>query len=127
MKPEQWQYLDPQGLLEYDALMKNYIHDNDKVLYNDTATWDSMPDLVGRVGYVYVYSDWGVSPDGRNIAGFKIGDGETKLKDLLFTAQMFDDHVHNTIIHITQAEREYWNNKVTCDYSTDSEKLIFSK
>ena len=98
-----------------------------KVLYDTTAHWDAKPDLIAKEGYIYIYSDWGESPDGKKIAGFKVGDGITPLIDILFTDQMYDDHIKNAIVHITQEEREYWNDKVTCSYISELEKIIFSK
>lgn len=39
-----------------------------------------------------------------------------------------DDHINNTIVHITQAEREFWNNKVTTDDSNIAgEELILTR
>ena len=41
-------YLDPIGLSQYDALIKQYIADTEitKVLYADTVTWNSQAQLV---------------------------------------------------------------------------------
>lgn len=98
-----------------------------KVLYHSSAYWNSRPDLIGQRGFIYIYSDWGTSPDGRKVAGFKVGDGETLLADIIFTDQMWDDHIKDAVRHITQEERERWNNKVTCSYVENLERIIFSK
>lgn len=120
-------YLDKQGLALYDQLIKHYINTEAKIFYETSAYWDAHPELITESGCIYIYSDWGTSPEGKKIAGFKVGDGETRLYDVPFTDQMYDDHIHNTIIHITQEERTDWNNKVTCFYIGDLERLIFSK
>ena len=121
------EYLDKQGLALYDELLKKYIAREDaKVFCDTTEHWDAKPDLISEYGNVYIYSDWGVSPDGKQIAGFKVGDGETRLYDVPFTDQMYADHIKDTIIHITQQEREDWNNKVACFYIKDLERLIFT-
>jgi len=120
-------YLDEEGLRLYDILIKQHIASEDKVLYDTMENWDAQPDLMSKEGYVYIYSDWGTSPDGRKVAGFKVGDGETLLKDIIFTDQMYNDHIHDIICHITQEERENWNNKVTCFYVKNLEKLVFQK
>lgn len=121
------QYLDKHGLALYDQLIKNYISTEAKIFYDTTAHWNENPDLITQHGCIYIYSDWGVSPDGRNIAGFKVGDGETRIADVPFTDQMYDEHIHDTIAHITQEERMNWNDKVTCFYMKDLERLIFAK
>lgn len=97
------------------------------ILYASTEYWNSHPDIVGKAGYIYIYSDWMEDPEYGKIAGFKVGDGETLLVELSATDQMWQDHVTDAIRHITQAERDAWNNKVTCDFIAELEQLIFSK
>ena len=120
------QYLDKHGLQLYDELLKHYITQESKIYYDTTANWDAKPDLITESDCVYIYSDWGTDPAGRLIAGFKVGDGETRLADLPFTDQMYADHINDTVRHITQQERTDWNNKVTCFYIRDLERVIFS-
>ena len=120
------QYLDKHGLALYDELLKRYINKEAKIYYDTTENWDEKPDLITESGCIYIYSDWGRDPVGRLIAGFKVGDGETRLLDLPFTDQMYADHINDTVAHITQQERTDWNNKVTCFYLKDLERIIFS-
>lgn len=123
-------YLDPNGLSQYDALIKQYIIDTeiDKVLYDSTASWNSQPQLVSQVGYIYIYSDYKQDGEGNNIPGIKVGDGNAYLIDLPFSTKLIDEHIANAIIHITQAERDFWNNKVTCYIDENNiTRLIFSK
>ena len=120
-------YLDENGLRLYDILIKHHITSEEKVFYDTMEHWDSQPGLVGKIGCIYIYSDWGTSPDGRKVAGFKVGDGITLLKDIIFTDQMYDDHIHDLLAHVSTEDRENWNNKVTCFYIKNLEKLIFSK
>ena len=127
MSEPKTQYLDKHGLQLYDELLKHYISKDSKIFYDTTEHWDAKPYLTTELGCIYIYSDWGVSPEGKAIAGFKVGDGITRLYDVPFTDQMYDDHIHDTIAHITQEERENWNDKVTCFYIKDLERLIFSK
>jgi hypothetical protein len=121
------QYLDKHGLQLYDELLKHYINKEAKIYYDTTENWDKKPDLITESGSVYIYSDWGRDPVGRLIAGFKVGDGETRLLDLPFTDQMYADHINDTVSHITQQERTDWNNKITCFYVKDLERVIFAK
>ena len=124
------QYLDPTGLSQYDALIKQYIADTEitKVLYADTATWNSQAQLVSQIGYIYIYSDYKQDGEGNNIPGIKVGDGNAYLIDLPFSTKLIDEHIADAVIHITSAERDFWNNKVTC-YIDDNNitRLVFSK
>lgn len=119
-------YLNEHGLALYDELLKRYISQESKIYYDTTAHWDEKPDFVPEGGCVVIYSDWGRDPTGRLVAGFKVGDGTTRLLDLPFTDQMYADHINDTVIHITQQERTDWNNKVTCFYLKDLERIIFT-
>lgn len=123
-------YLDPNGLSQYDALIKQYIADTEvtKVLYADTATWNSQAQLVSQQGYIYIYSDYKQDSSGNNIPGIKVGDGNAYLIDLPFSTKLIDEHIADAVIHITQAERDFWNNKVTCYIDENNiTRLIFSK
>ena len=105
-----------------------YVVGGGKVLYATTATWNSQPQLMSARGYIYIYSDWKQDDQGNNIAGMKIGTGNAYLIDLGFKEQIFYDHIMDVVKHVTQEEREFWNNKVTCFESTvEGELLIFTK
>ena len=99
-----------------------------RVLYATTATWNSQPQLVSARGYLYIYSDYKQNGQGQNIAGFKVGDGNAFLIDMPFTDEVMQDHITDTVHHITQAEREFWNNKVRCfiDAEIQNDNLIFT-
>lgn len=98
----------------------------DKIFYNTTEYWNSRPTLLTKQGYIYIYSDYKQS-EGENIAGIKIGDGTSYLIDMPFTDKPLDDHIADTVKHITATEREFWNNKVRCFIDPENaEKLIFT-
>lgn len=101
------------------------IEANNRVLYGTTATWNSQPQLISKAGYIYLYSDWQQNDNGQYIAGVKIGDGSAYLIDLPFQENDYFEHIHDTIMHITSAEREFWNNKVRCYIDTNGQ-LIFT-
>lgn len=93
-----------------------------KVLYASTATWNSKPKTLSKAGYIYIYSDY---RDGK--PAIKIGDGKAYLIDLPFTDDEFVEHINNNVIHITQEERDSWNNKVRCYIDPNNEnRLIFT-
>lgn len=96
-----------------------------KVLYATTATWNSQPELVSARGYVYIYCDYRQDGQGRNIASIKVGDGLAYLIDLPFTDELLYDHIYDQVRHITQEEREFWNNKVSC-FLSGEDNLVFT-
>lgn len=65
--PDKLNYLDKHGLQLYDQLIKNYINTEAKIFYDTTAHWNSKPELITEHGCIYIYSDWGTSPDGRQM------------------------------------------------------------
>lgn len=95
-----------------------------KVLYATTATWNSQPTLISARGYIYLYADYKQNSQGQDIAGMKVGDGQSYLIDMPFTDSLLYDHADNTVIHLTQDEREFWNNKVRCYIDPQNEQNI---
>lgn len=105
-----------------------YVKDDSKVLYATTETWNNQPGLIAQAGYIYIYSDWRKDDENRTIAGLKVGDGVSYLIDIPFTTEDFVEHMSDQVCHITQAEREFWNNKVRCYMTTINEdgQLVFT-
>lgn len=98
-----------------------------RVLYATTATWNSQPELISARGYIYIYCDYRQNEQGQNIASAKIGDGNAYLIDLPFVDELVYEHISDNIRHITQEEREFWNNKVRCYMSeVQGDNLIFT-
>ena len=92
-----------------------------------TEEWNSTPDLMTRNGHVYVYTDHAQDSEGNNIPGIKIGTGREYLIDAPFIDAVYAEHITNDIIHITQEEREFWNDKMRCYIDeNDNEKLVFT-
>lgn len=99
-----------------------------KILSDTTTGWNSLPNLIGEKGVLYIYTDHLVNDQGENIPGFKVGDGLAYLIDLPFADDLYLDHIHNTDIHVTLAEKLFWNNKERTYISEDDEEnLIFTK
>ena len=98
------------------------------VLYNTTAGWNAQPQLVAAANTLYVYADRSFDASGNPVPGFKVGDGNAYLIDVPFSDAIFQEHIANTEIHITQSEREFWNSKERCyTNNNDPETLIFTK
>ena len=108
--------------------------------WNTVAYWESQRSLVTKAGVIYVYNDYRVV-DGVKYPNFKIGDGKTYLVDLPFNSidpaiaeeldrlvERVDDHIADTESHVSESDREFWNNKVTSFISEDNpEQLVLSK
>lgn len=107
-----------------------------QVYYDTTENWNRNPTLLSERGAVYIYSDYEYYEDAAGnrtpIAGLRIGDGTSYLIDLPFvnslTAHLIISHVANQAVHISEAERVFWNNKISAYIDpNDPEALIFSK
>lgn len=104
---------------------------NANVVIDTTAHWAERTEYIPRKGTIVVYSDRNVI-EGVNYPGVKIGDGSAYLVDLPFvgddlvmqTMAVINAHATNVNIHVTAAEKEYWNNKL--DSGIDGETLILS-
>ena len=107
--------------------LQNYLNANlDKqVLFNTTAGWNSQTTLVSELNTLYVYTDHQTDNQGNSVAGIKAGDGNAYVVDLPFTDAIATEHIADTTMHITNAERTAWNNKVRCYYA-GTENLIFT-
>ena len=98
----------------------------ERFLYGTVAYWDSYPSLIAQQGTVYVYTDYS-EVEGQLVPNFKIGDGTSYLLDMPFVSANMDEHIQDEIRHITQNEREKWNNKVSVSISAlDDENLVFT-
>ena len=101
-----------------------------------TANWNANIHFIPFRGEIIVYSDYGHIDDGFgnqiDVPGIKIGDGNAYLIDLPFVGedqkriilQQLQEHANNQEIHISQAERKFWNNKLNCDVKNGN--LIFN-
>lgn len=94
------------------------------VEYNTTAGWNSNPSFITNEGVIYIYTDRKI--DGKVVPGIKIGNG-APLIDLAFIDQDYAEHILDQVRHITQTEREYWNNKSLVDINAADETMIITK
>jgi hypothetical protein len=82
-----------------------------------TANWNSQTTLRSVNNCIYVYTDF-KTEDGVNIPGFKIGTG-AYLIDIPFVTDWIEDGL------VTNAEREFWNNKVTAILDQNNQELLY--
>ena len=107
-----------------------------RAYYDTKAAWDAQPLLISEPRVIYIYSDYDYIEDEAGnrtaVAGLKIGDGVNYLIDLPFvgdlTTKIIVEHLADSVSHLTSAEREFWNNKVSCFFRDgEPENLVFSK
>ena len=96
------------------------------IYYDTVENWNNQPDRIAKKGDIYIYLD---APQAYGGTGprIKIGNGGY-LIDLMFVDQNYFDHLQNNTIHITQEERENWNDKVGVTVVQDNgNQLLFYK
>lgn len=101
-----------------------------------TAFWDAAVGYIPKPGELIIYNDYRKETrDGiiHNIPGMKIGTGNAYVQDLMFITDIQSDalleHIRNHDIHVTQAEKEFWNRKlnVTDAQEVVGEALVFNR
>lgn len=100
-------------------------HLDKQVLFNTTAGWNAQAALVSQADTLYIYTDYQRDSSNNPVAGIKVGDGNAYLIDLPFTDAIAMEHIADNTRHITSAEREFWNDKVSCYYA-GTEQLVFT-
>lgn len=102
-----------------------------------TAEWNTIRQFIPMRGEVIIYTDHGQIEDEFhrkiNVPGIKIGDGNAYLIDLPFAGDDVSyqilhelrEHTSNQVIHVTQAERDFWNNKI--NYQVSDGRLIINR
>lgn len=101
-----------------------------------TQHWNEARGFIPLPGEVIIYEDYEtktytVEEYGEtvtktvNIPNIKIGTGNAYVQDLAFvdekTREILMDHIRNQDIHVTLAEKLFWNNKINVD---DAEEQI---
>ena len=107
-----------------------------KLKRDTTQHWNEARGFIPLPGEVIVYDDYEtktytVEEYGEtvtktvNIPNIKIGTGNAYVQDLAFvdekTREILMDHIRNQDIHVTLAEKLFWNNKINVD---DAEEQI---
>ena len=103
-----------------------------KVQVNTTDYWNRQIGYIPDRGDIIVYSDYNGGVDGSTegyVPGVKIGDGSAYCIDLPFItdaiAQQLLAHIADTTVHVTEADRDFWDNKLNCE--ANGETLILTR
>lgn len=90
--------------------------------YGTTEEWNNQIGYIPVPGEIIIYSDYRTKEvDGQivNIPGIKIGSGNAFVQDLAFLdediAGDLYNHIANSVMHVTQEEKDRWNNKLNVD------------
>lgn len=93
--------------------------DNGTARTGTTSFWNSQIGFAPEEGEIIVYTDKSTKTvDGQTvyIPGVKIGTGNAYVQDLAFVADDIADsllsHINDIVAHVTQADRNKWNNKL---------------
>ena len=93
---------------------------------NTTEYWQTHADLISEKDVFYVFSDGYVTLSGQCIPRMKLGDGVTKVIDLSFMDSTYYDHITNMDIHVTPAQKAFWNTKLICsEERVEGEQVIY--
>ncbi len=106
-----------------------------KITNHDTDYWNNNPLYIPKLNEIIVYSDYTKNGD-TDVPAIKIGDGKAYVIDLPFvdngTAQKlnkliddFNSHIMNDSIHVSQEDRDFWNDKLNLSFS--DEILTFNR
>ena len=113
------------------SAINNALEGKASIQVKTTNEWKQYLDLISQSNTFYVYIDRFIKEDEEGhiikYPGIKVGDGSSYLVDLPFVDDLFYDHINNMDIHVTLAEKQFWNNKVrTQDSELDEQNLIFT-
>ena len=98
--------------------------------------WQLQGREISQRGVFYIYTNNEIIEDENNqqiqVPGIKIGDGLAYICDLPFItdylSQVLLNHINDRVAHITQGERQFWNNKVTSYINKENpNNLVFDK
>ena len=116
---------------DIDDTINEILQNNAYIEAKTTNGWSRSPYKISESNIFYIYTDRYKKSDGHgnmiNIPGIKIGDGSSYLIDLPFVDDLFYDHMNNQNIHVTLADKHFWNGKVSIQQSELSQQnLIFT-
>lgn len=115
------QYIYPSmdDFITFGRWFKGDKGDNGTARTGTTAFWNAQTGFVPEDGEIIVYTDKSTKiVDGVTvyIPGVKIGSGNAYVQDLAFVADDIADsllsHINDLVAHVTQADRNKWNNKL---------------
>lgn len=100
------------------------------IYYNTVEGWNAQKNLIAERNAFYIYTD-AQEENGVLIPSIKVGDGSSYLVDIPFIGSQaieeIQNHINNKVIHVSEEDRQRWDNKVRVYHSTvEDETLIFT-
>ena len=123
-------YLDLQGLQRFYNIISGRINQKLTVVAKTKAEWQNTGNITSQNGVLYVTTDYKTvtkNDTTYEIPAFKLGDGNAYVVDLPYATvdeETFLNHVNDRVIHITQAERNFWNNKNRCEIDENNPECL---
>lgn len=104
-----------------------------KLLVDTTENWNLQTTFVPDEGMIIVYTDHERIEDQSGnvtfVPGLKIGDGNAYVVDLPFiddsTTDQLLEHINDQAAHVSQQDRDFWNNKL--NYNLSGETLTLNR
>lgn len=114
---------ETEGRLDDDKLAKIKDNNLNRLVYNNIVyyyarTIDNLKQYHSIVEQTSADTDL-------NTITVNLDTGDYVMESIL--SSYLTDHINNRIVHITQEEREFWNNKVTTESNANNEELILTK
>lgn len=105
------------------------------IYYGSTEYWNEQKYFVPPAGTIIIYTDYEiVEKDGvaTPIPGIKIGSGNSYVQDLVFVSggrgnSDFQEHIDNTVIHVSQEDRDRWDNKLNVTDNPDPDREVIDE
>ena len=117
-------YLELEGLKKYDALLKKHIP-----IFVTPDKVEIMKSIKPELGQLVIFTNLRerTKSDGTTItsAGIIVGDGIKTIEQLPFIDWFYWDHINDKKIHVTEEQKTFWDNKISCD--VDDETLNLKK
>lgn len=121
-------YLELEGLKKYHALLKKHIP---IFITAEDFKLENVKKTVPPIGQLVICTELRsieiTKSDGSKStitsAGIKLGDGNTSIEQLPCIDWFYWDHIDDDKIHVTTKEKDFWNNKISCDVDDETLNL----
>lgn len=117
--------------LPWPAVSDHTHASNEIIKFGTKAYWREHNTYIPAEGEIIIVTDFATDSNGDNVPAIKVGDGLAYAVDLPYVAKnikdLLDTHVADSVIHITGAERAFWNSKWSGYLDENSpETLVFT-
>lgn len=109
------------------AILDNLLNQHSSEFEIQTCEyWNNHIDIISKQKVFYVFSDAYVTSTGQPIPRIKLGDGSTPVVDLSFIDIFYYNHIMDSSIHVTPAQKQFWNTKLICsEQNVGKEQVIY--